>query len=185
MHIVLLFLLLPWQFLDPPVKEEHILTEQYIFIECKAYSMVVGKSLFLITCSYFLIQILFAAFCSFKIRNVPENFSEAKRIAFAMYISSFSMLAYFPIEFSTNGWYVTVLDCVTTLLSAYGFICCILIPKMYIIWFKPELNNLHKIRNEGTDFSFGTNSALRINPVSGPQVIYQTRKPVFEHISKH
>ena len=167
-HIVLLFLLLPWQFLDPPVKKEHILTEQYIFIECKAYSMVVGKSLFLITCSYILIQILFSAFCSFKIRNVPENFSEAKRIAFAMYIFSFSMLAYFPIEFSTNGWYVTVLDCVTTLLSAYGFICCILIPKMYIIWFKPELNNLHKIRNEVTDFSFGTNSALRINPVSGP-----------------
>ena len=168
MHIVLLFLLLPWQFLDPPVKKEHILTEQYIFIECKAYSMVVGKSLFLITCSYILIQILFAAFCSFKIRNVPENFSEAKRIAFSMYIFSFSMLAYFPIEFSTNGWYVSAVDCVTTLLSAYGFICCILIPKMYIIWFKPELNNLHKIRNEVTEFSFGTNSALRINPVSGP-----------------
>ena len=168
MHIVLLFLLLTWQFLDPPVKKEHILTEQYIFIQCKAYSTVVGKSLFLITCSYILIQILFSAFCSFKIRNVPENFSEAKRIAFAMYIFSFSMLAYFSIEFSTNGWYVTVVDCVTTLLSAYGFICCILIPKMYIIWFKPELNNLHKIRNEVTDFSFGTNSALRINPVSGP-----------------
>ena len=166
MHILLLLVLVPWQFLDPPNKKEHILTEQYIFIECRAYSIQVGKSFFLVTCSYILIQILFAAFCSFKIRNIPENFSEAKRIAFSMYIFSFSVLAYYPIEFSMNGWYVTVVDCVTTLLSAYGFICCILIPKMYIIWFRPELNNLHKIRNEVTEFSFGTNSALRINPVS-------------------
>jgi len=166
MHIILLLVLLPWQLLDPPVKKEHILTEQYIFIECKAYSVVVGKSLFLVTCSYILIQILFSAFCSFKIRNVPENFSEAKRIAFAMYIFSFSVLAYYPIEFSMNGWYVTVVDCVTTLLSAYGFICCLLLPKMYIIWFRPELNNLPQIRNEVTQFSFGTSPALRINPVS-------------------
>ena len=168
MHVVLLLVLLPWQLLDPPLKKEHILTEQHIFIECKAYSVAVGKSFFLLTCSYVLIQIIFAAFCSFKIRNVPENFSEAKRIAFSMYIFSFSVLAYYPIEFSMNGWYVTVVDCVTTLLSAYGFICCILLPKIYIIWFRPELNNLPKIRNEVTKYSFATSSALRINPVSGP-----------------
>ena len=165
-HTLLLLVLLLWQLLDPPIKKEYILTEEYIFIECKTYSVEVGKSLFVVTCSFILIQILFAAFCSFKIRNVPENFSEAKRIAFSMYIFSFSVLAYYPIEFSMNGWYVTVVDCVTTLLSAYGFICCILMPKMYIIWFRPELNNLHKIRNEVTEFSFGTNSALRVNPVS-------------------
>ena len=166
-HILLLLVLLPWQLLDPPVKKKHIVTGQYIFIECKAYSVVTGKSLFLVTCSYILIQILFSAFCSFKIRKVPENFSEAKRIAFSMYIFSFSVLAYYPVEFSMNVWYVTVIDCVTTLLSAYGFICCLLLPKIYIIWLRPELNNLSHIRNEVSQFSFGANSALRINPVSG------------------
>ena len=90
MHILLLLLLLPWQLLDPPVKKRHILTDQYIFIECKAYSVLVGKSFFLVTCSYILIQIFFAAFCSFKIRKVPENFSEVKRIAFSMF--GFSLL---------------------------------------------------------------------------------------------
>ena len=167
MHIILLLVLLPWQLLDPPVKKEHILTEQYIFIECKAYSVVVGKSFFLVTCSYILIQILFSAFCSFKIRKVPENFSEAKRIAFSMYIFSFSVLAFYPVEFSLSGWYLTVVDCVTTLLSAYGFICFILLPKIYIIWFRPELNNTSQIRNEVTQFSFGLISALRVNPVLG------------------
>ena len=168
MHILLLLVLLPWQLLDPPIKKKHILTEHYIFIECKAYSLVVGKGFFLVTCSYILIQILFSAFCSFKIRKVPENFSEAKRIAFAMYIFSFSVLAYYPVEFSLSGWYMTVVDCVTTLLSAYGFICFILLPKIYIIWFRPELNNSREIRNELTEFSFGLGSALRINPVLGP-----------------
>ena len=165
-HIVLLLVLLPWHLLDPPIKKEHILTEQYIFIECKAYNMIAGQGFFLSACSFILIQILFSAFCSFKIRNVPENFSEAKRMAFAMYIFSFSVLVYYPIEFSMNVWYVTVVDCVTTLLTAYGFICFILLPKIYIIWFRPELNNSSKIRNEVTQFSFELSSALRIYPVT-------------------
>ena len=161
MHILLLLVLIPWQLLDPPAMKKHILTDHYIFIECKAYSAVVRKSFFLVTCSYILIQILFSAFCSFKIRNVPENFSEAKRIAFSMYIFSFSVLAYYPGEFPMNVWYVTVVDCVTTLLTAYGLICCILLPKIYIIWFRPELNNLSHIRVEVTQYSFGASSALR------------------------
>ncbi|XP_078380190.1 extracellular calcium-sensing receptor-like [Oculina patagonica] len=165
MHILLLFVLLPWLLLDPPIKKEHILTDQYIFIECKAYNLVVGRSLFLVTCSYILFQTIFSAFCSFKIRNIPENFSEAKRIAFSMYIFSFSVLAYHPVEFSMDGWYVTVVDCVTTLLSAYGFLCCIILPKIYIILLRPELNNLRHIRQEVTQFSFGTSSAVHVNPV--------------------
>ncbi|KAL9964461.1 hypothetical protein ACROYT_G028107 [Oculina patagonica] len=168
LHILLLLVLLPWLLLDPPNKKEHVLTDQYIFIECKAYDLVLGKSLFLVTCSYILFQTVFSAFCSFKIRNIPENFSEAKRIAFSMYIFSFSVLAYYPVEFSMDGWYVTVVDCVTTLLSAYGFLCCILLPKIYIILWRPEMNNLNHIRQEVTQFSFGTSSAVRVNPVSGP-----------------
>jgi len=166
MHILLLLVLLPWQLLDPPIKKEHILTEQYLFIECKAHKVVVGKSFFMVACSYIFIQVLFSAFCSFKIRKVPENFSEAKRIAFSMYIFSFSVLAYYPVEFSRSGWYVTVVDCVTILLSAYGFICCLLLPKMYIIWFRPELNNLHQIRNEVTQFAFGLSSAMPLDPAA-------------------
>ena len=167
MHIVLLLLLLPWQLLDPPVKKAHILTEQYLFNVCKAYNVVVGKSFFMVTCSYIFIQVLLSAFCSFKIRKVPENFSEAKRIAFSMYIFSFSVLTYYPVEFSSSGWYVSVVHCVTILLSAYGFICCLLLPKTYIIWFKPELNSLQHVRNEVTEFSFGLRSAVPLNPVCG------------------
>ncbi len=171
MHILLVFVLLSWLLLDPPSKRKHILREHYIFIECHAYNFAVGKTLFLLTCSYLLFQALFSALCSFKIRNIPENFSEAKRIAFSMYIFLFSVLAYHPVEFSIDGWYVTVVDCVTTLLSAYGFICCILLPKIYVILFKPELNTLASVRQELTQFSFGSNS-LHVNPTFDSPVQY-------------
>ena len=164
MHILLLFVLLFWLLLDPPIIKQHILREHYIFVECRAYKSVVGKTLFLLTCSYLLFQTSFSAFCSFKIRNIPENFSEAKRIAFSIYIFLFSVLAYHPVEFSMDGWYVTVVDCVTTLLNAYGLICCILLPKIYIILFKPELNTLASVRQEVTQFSFGS-SSVHVNSI--------------------
>ena len=82
----LLIVLLPWSLLDPPVVEEYNYPEHYAFIKCKADSMPLGKNLFLLNCSFIFLQILLSAFSSFKIRNVPEDFGEAKRIAFSMYI---------------------------------------------------------------------------------------------------
>ena len=149
----LLSVLLPWMLLDPPSKKEHIHPKRYTFNECKAYSSSVGKSLFLATCFYIFFQMLLSTFCAFKIRKIPENFSEAKRIAFSMYIFLFSLLCYHPVELSLNGWYVTVVDCVTTLLSAYGFLCCLFLPKMYILFFRQEMNDVNAIRQEITQFS--------------------------------
>lgn len=97
--------------------------------------------------------------------NVPENFSEAKRLAFSMYIFFISLLAYHPVQFSMDGWYVTVVDSVTTVLSAYCFLCCIFLPKIYIVLFKPELNTLARVRQEVTQFSFGS-SSVQANPAS-------------------
>ena len=157
----LLSVLLPWMLLDPPFKKEYIHPKLYIFKECKAYSGSLGKSLFLATCFYIFFQMLLSSFCAFKIRNVPENFSEAKRIAFSTYIFLFSLLCYHPVELSLDGWYVTVVDCVTTLLSAYGFLCCLFLPKMYILFFRQEMNDANGIRKEITQFSFG---CVRANP---------------------
>ena len=151
----LLIVLLIWLHFDPPFTMEQIYPEQYTLIHCKAYSTAVGKILFSLACSFLLIKMLLCAFCSFKVRNVPENFSEAKRIAFSMYMFLISLLAYYAVKFSMEGWYVTVVDCVTTLLSAYGFLVCIFLPKIYIILYKPELNTSANVRQEVTHFSFG------------------------------
>ena len=163
LQVILLLFLLPWLLLDPPVSTKHIVTAQYIFIECKAYSYLTGKILFLLTFSCVLLQMLLCAVSSFKIRNIPENLGEAKRMAFSMYIFMFSLLAYYPVEFSMHGWYVTVVDCVTTLLTSYGFLCCIFLPKIYIIIVRPELNNSIALRQQVTNYSFGT-SSVRVSP---------------------
>ena len=133
--------------------------EKHIFIECKGYNSIVGKSLFMLTCWYILFQALVCAFLSFRIRNIPENFSEAKHLAFSMYIFLLSFIVYHPVEFSIDGWYVTIVDSVTTLLSAYGFLCCIFLPILYIMLFRPELNNLRNIRHEVSQYSMGSSSA--------------------------
>ena len=158
----LLSVLMPWLLLDPPFNFQHIYPKRYTFNECKAYSSSVGKSLFLATCFYIFFQMLVSSVCAFKIRKIPENFSEAKRIAFSMYIFLFSLLCYHPVELSLDGWYVTVVDCVTTLLSAYGFLCCLFWSKMYILFFKQEINDVNGIRHEVAKFSFSSN-CVRVN----------------------
>ena len=162
-QVILLLVLLPWLLLDPPVSTKHVLTDHYIFIECRAYSYLTGKFLFLLTFSYVLLQMLLCAFRSFKIRNIPENLGEARRIAFSMYIFMFSLLAYHPVEFSMHGWYVTVVGCLTTLLTCYGFLCCIFLPKIYVIIVRPELNNSVVLRQQVANYSFGT-SSVHVNP---------------------
>lgn len=164
LHVILLLLLLAWLLLDPPTDSRNIYPEQYIFVECQAYSSSVGKYLFLLTCSYIFAQTFLCAFCSFKIRNIPENFSSAKRISFSKYIFLFSMATYQPVEFSMDGWYVTAVDCVTTLLSAYGFLSCIFLPQLYILLFRPEENSLNSVRQDLSMFSFGPNLG-RVNPM--------------------
>ena len=159
----LLSVLMPWLLLDPPFNFQHIYPKRYTFNECKAYSSSVGKSLFLATCFYIFFQMLLSTFCAFKIRKIPENFSEAKRIAFSMYIFFFSLLCYHPVELSLDGWYVTVVDCVTTLLSAYGFLCCLFCSKMYFLFFRQEINNVNGIRHEVAKLSFSS-SCVRVNP---------------------
>ena len=105
---------------------------------------------------------LVSSVCAFKIRKIPENFSEAKRIAFSMYIFLFSLLCYHPVELSLDGWYVTVVDCVTTLLSAYGFLCCLFLPKMYILFFRQEMNDANGVKQEVAQFSFSS-GCVRVN----------------------
>ena len=163
LQLFLLLMFLPWLLLDPPVNIKHVHPGLYTFVECKAYKMLVGKIIYFLTCSFIFIQMLLSALCSFKVRNIPENFSDAKRTAFSLYIFMLSLLCYYLPALLMDKWYVTVLDCVTTLLSAYGFLCCIFLPKLYIMFFRPQMNNLTNISQEVTQFSFRS-SRVRVNP---------------------
>ncbi|XP_045929617.1 metabotropic glutamate receptor 5b isoform X1 [Micropterus dolomieu] len=82
--------------------------------------------------------ILSCTFYAFKTRNVPANFNEAKYIAFTMYTTCIIWLAFVPIYFGSNYKIITM--CFSVSLSATVALCCMFVPKVYIILAKPERN---------------------------------------------
>uniref|UniRef100_A0A667ZZZ0 Metabotropic glutamate receptor 5 n=1 Tax=Myripristis murdjan TaxID=586833 RepID=A0A667ZZZ0_9TELE len=82
--------------------------------------------------------ILSCTFYAFKTRNVPANFNEAKYIAFTMYTTCIIWLAFIPIYFGSNYKIITM--CFSVSLSATVALCCMFVPKVYIILAKPERN---------------------------------------------
>ncbi|XP_077578418.1 metabotropic glutamate receptor 5b [Stigmatopora nigra] len=82
--------------------------------------------------------ILSCTFYAFKTRNVPANFNEAKYIAFTMYTTCIIWLAFVPIYFGSNYKIITM--CFSVSLSATVALCCMFVPKVYVILAKPERN---------------------------------------------
>lgn len=149
-------LTIAWLSFGPPYKETTIAHSQHISVICKAHSSSTGKNILVANITYGFILSLLCTYCAFRVRNVPENFNEAKRIGFSMYILLLSSLAYYPVEFATGGWHVTVIECVSNITSALGFLLCMFAPRIYIILFKPGQNTLLASRVQVSNYSFAT-----------------------------
>ncbi|XP_038078721.1 metabotropic glutamate receptor 1-like [Patiria miniata] len=76
---------------------------------------------------------------AFKTRNLPENFNEAKYIAFTMYTTCVVWLAFIPLYFGGSEMR-TIVVCFAVSLSATVALACLFFPKTYIVLFKPERN---------------------------------------------
>ena len=146
--------------LGPPYKETTITYLKHISLICKAYSSHAGKSIVFVNITYGFVLSLSCTYYAFKVRNIPENFNEAKRIAFAMYILLLSALAYYPVAFALDGWHITVLECATNITSALGFLLCIFAPRIYVILFKPGQNTLIVSRAQVASYSFAATTHL-------------------------
>jgi len=142
--------------LGPPYKETTITYLKHISIICKAYSSHAAENIVFVNITYGFVLSLSCTYYAYKVRNIPENFNEAKRIGFAMYILLLSALAYYPVAFALDGWHITVLECATNITSALGFLLCIFAPRIYIILFKPGQNTLVVSRAQVASYSFAT-----------------------------
>ncbi|XP_033953928.1 metabotropic glutamate receptor 5b [Pseudochaenichthys georgianus] len=125
--IVALFLMEP-----PKVIHDHPSIRQVNLI-CNTNNLGVVAPL-----GYNGLLILSCTFYAFKTRNVPANFNEAKYIAFTMYTTCIIWLAFVPIYFGSNYKIITM--CFSVSLSATVALCCMFVPKVYIILAKPERN---------------------------------------------
>ncbi|XP_076026854.1 glutamate receptor, metabotropic 5a [Genypterus blacodes] len=109
--------------------------------------------------------ILSCTFYAFKTRNVPANFNEAKYIAFTMYTTCIIWLAFVPIYFGSNYKIITM--CFSVSLSATVALCCMFVPKVYIMLAKPEKN----VRS-----AFTTSTVVRMH-VGDAKKVTKTTKP--------
>ncbi|XP_060941743.1 glutamate receptor, metabotropic 5a [Limanda limanda] len=109
--------------------------------------------------------ILSCTFYAFKTRNVPANFNEAKYIAFTMYTTCIIWLAFVPIYFGSNYKIITM--CFSVSLSATVALCCMFVPKVYIMLAKPEKN----VRS-----AFTTSTVVRMH-VGDAKKVPKTTKP--------
>lgn len=137
-----------WISIDPPHLDTSVTNDGFIFLSCRNFNSNAGLVLMMCMLIYLIVQALVCTYYAFRARKLPGNFNEAKYIAFSMYIILLSWIAYFPVGYALQGWYVAVVSCATSLVSGYGVLGCIFVPKIYMIFLHPEKNTTSAVRAE-------------------------------------
>ncbi|KAJ8047651.1 Metabotropic glutamate receptor 3 [Holothuria leucospilota] len=108
-----------------------------------------------ISLAYDMALIVLCTLYAFKSRKIPENFNEAKFIAFTMYTTCVIWLAFLPVFIVTNEYFKiqTTTLCISVSLSATVALCCLFVPKVYIIVFQPH-KNVRSLRSTSTRRSY-------------------------------
>ena len=164
MNLAVLCLLALWIFLDPPRRNKIIRLDEYVFLVCKPFDANVGLALFIAVCAYTLIVASLCTYYAFKARGIPENFNETKYIGFSMYILMLSSLAYYPVLFAFESWYVTIVSCTTTLVTSFGLLGCMFEPRIYILFFQSQQNTVKSVRSQVMEFSLRNLTVTRVLP---------------------
>ena len=157
-----LFVLL-WITLDPPRQERTIQpVERTIALSCSLYQSPVGRTFQMAIIFYLSFLAIVCTFYAFKARTLPENFNEARYIAFSMYVLLLSCVGYFPVHIGLKGSTSTNLTCAITLLSSYGLLACMFGPKIYVILRQPEQNTPEAVCSQVSEYSFSSRIKGRI-----------------------
>lgn len=137
-----------WILVDPPYVQITIISKSHVFYTCEPFKGMIGQVLELMLLVYLISMAGLCTYYAFRARNLPANFNEAKYICFSLYIFLLSWITYYPIDYALEGWYVAILSGATILLSSYGLLGCIFMPKLYIIIRHPEKNTAEFVRAE-------------------------------------
>ncbi|XP_015773860.1 PREDICTED: metabotropic glutamate receptor 2-like [Acropora digitifera] len=161
LHLVFLLF---WFALDPPrQKRTTQQMEGTILLSCLFHHSPIGKTFQIAITIYTSFLAIVCTVYAFKARSLPENFNEARYIAFSMYILLLSAVAYYPLDIGLSASHATNLTAAGTLLSSYGLLGCMFAPKIYVIFQKPEQNTVVAVSSQVSEFSFCGNQRNRIS----------------------
>ena len=135
-----------WHVLDPPYVHVTIERLKSKHLGCREHKETLGLALQGSLYAYQLGLSVFCAYYAFKARNLPANFSEARYIAFAMYMQLLCSICYATLQNSVEGNFLTTFSSAIIIISSFGFLVCMFAPKVYIILKFPEKNTAEYVK---------------------------------------
>ena len=149
--VIELLLCFAWLLSSPPRVTARRLTMKESLLLCDMKTSV-GQ---IISNAFLVLLSLLCTFVAFKSRKLPQNYNEAKFISFAMFVFNFIWLTFVGAFYGTpDGQHNVIINCFAILASNFAILALIFGPKLYIILFRPGLNQMAVFRALTARYTF-------------------------------